>query len=75
MEYLIIVYFVFLAAALWLMVASASRVNEIDLKAPRPANVTATAYKCPSCGRELDARAIKCGHCAALINTYILKVK
>ena len=68
MEYLIILYFVFLAVALWLLVASANRVNEIDIKAPRPANVTITPDKCPACGSELDADAIKCHHCAALIN-------
>jgi formate dehydrogenase maturation protein FdhE len=68
MEYLIILYFVFLAAALWLLVASANRVNEIDIKAPRQANITATADKCPGCGSAIDAGAIKCGHCAALIN-------
>ncbi|OQC55577.1 MAG: hypothetical protein BWX55_00017 [Deltaproteobacteria bacterium ADurb.Bin022] len=68
MEYLIILYYAFLASLLWFLVASANRVNEIDIKAPRPANVTITPDKCPSCGSELDAGVIKCGHCAALIN-------
>ena len=68
MEYWIIFYYIFLALALWLMVASASRVSEIDIKAPRPVNVTGTADKCPSCGCAISAGAIKCGHCAALIN-------
>jgi len=68
MEYLIILYYVFLASALWLLVLSANSVNEIDAKALRPAIVTDTPDKCPGCGSTITAGAIKCGHCAALIN-------
>ncbi len=74
MDYLTILYFVFLAVTLCLIVISASIVNEIDIKATRQPDATVTNDKCPGCGTELDAGAIKCHHCAALINIHMLKV-
>ncbi len=68
MEYLIILYYIFLAPALWLLVASANRVHEIDIKPPGPVNILYVHSKCPNCGNTIAGGAIKCGHCAALIN-------
>jgi len=68
MEYLIILYYLFLAVALFLVVVSAGRDIAADIKTIMPVKITNTADKCPGCGGAITAGTIKCGHCAALIN-------